>query len=55
MSFGKPKALQQFNEYNIDDITIYVNKFIEPKEDSLTIKLNKFLGIKSIHVSDIKI
>jgi len=54
VNFGKPKLLQKFNEYKIDDITIYVNKYIEPKEESLTIKLSKFLGIKNLSVYGVK-
>ncbi len=55
MNFGKPKLIQQFDEYNIDDVIIYVNKFIEAKNDVLTIKLNKFLGIKNLLVSGVKL
>jgi len=29
VKFGKPELVQQFDEYIIDDITIYINKFIE--------------------------
>ena len=55
VNFGDPKLIQQFDEYFIDDIKIYVNKYIQPRNDELTIKLDKFLGIKNISVSGVKI
>ncbi|TDT63650.1 CC/Se motif family (seleno)protein [Fonticella tunisiensis] len=54
VTFGKPELTQQFNEYTIDDIKIYVSKFIHLRDDIMSIKLNKFLGIKNISVSGVK-
>ncbi|MDF2671790.1 MAG: hypothetical protein K0R09_55 [Clostridiales bacterium] len=54
VKFGDPKLIHQFDVYFIDDIKIYVNRFIQPRDDGLTLHLNKFLGIKSISVSGVK-
>ncbi|MDQ0219986.1 Fe-S oxidoreductase [Peribacillus cavernae] len=44
---GKPKALNRFNEFKVDSISIYVEKNINVKEN-ITLKLSGFGFLKSI-------
>lgn len=44
---GKPKALQQFNEYHVDNLVIYVQKIMCQK-DRLTLRMSGILFLKSI-------
>lgn len=55
VKFGNPKLIQKFDEYFVDDVQVYVNKFIRLKDDALTISLNKVLGIKSFYVTGVEI
>jgi hypothetical protein len=54
VNLRKPELIQQFDEYTIDDVKIYVSKFIHLKGEVLTLELKKFLGIKNISVSGVK-
>ena len=54
VTFGKPKLVQNFYEYTIEDVSIYIDKIIEPKEEALGIKCNNVLGIKYLSVYGVK-
>lgn len=55
VSFGKPKSIQNFDEYTNDDVIIYIEKFIEPKGEELIIKFHKVLGIKYLSIEGVKL
>jgi hypothetical protein len=46
---GKPKNLNRYNEFIVDNLSIYVQKNIRGKE-KLTLKLSGFSFLKSISV-----
>lgn len=46
---GKPKTLNRYNEFIVDNLSIYVQKNIRGKE-KLTLKLSGFSFLKSISV-----
>ena len=55
VSFGKPKSIQNFDEYIIDDVSVYIEKIIEPKGKELKIKFHKILGVKYLSVDGVKL
>jgi hypothetical protein len=46
---GKPKTLNRYNEFIVDNLSIYVQKNLRGKE-KLTLKLSGFSFLKSISV-----
>lgn len=44
---GKPKSLTHYNEFNVDNLSIYVQKHIRGKE-TLTLQLSGFSILKTI-------
>lgn len=54
VTFGKPENIQKFDEYIIDDVFVYTDKFIEVKDEELKIQFNKVLGVKYLSVEGVK-
>lgn len=55
VNFGIPQYLDQFDEYDIEGIKVYVSRFIHLKEDVLKISLKSFMGIKNLSLSGVRL
>jgi len=52
---GKPELIQNFSQYNIDGINVYVAQTIKPHRTGIKIYLKKILWIKDLAVDGVYI
>ena len=55
ISYHKPNHTERYDKYEVDDITVYVEKIIKTKNDHLEFVLEKLMGKHSCHVKGIEL
>ncbi|MCD4712013.1 MAG: hypothetical protein K8R73_01905 [Clostridiales bacterium] len=53
--FKKPYSPENYNEYHIDDVTIYIDKEAEAYDDTLEFVEEKALALHHCHVKGLKL
>ena len=55
ISYHEPNHPERYDKYEVDDITVYVQKGIKTKNDHIEFILEKLMGKHSCHVKGIEL
>ncbi|MGB3366461.1 MAG: CC/Se motif family (seleno)protein [Acidaminobacteraceae bacterium] len=55
ISYHKPKRIDDFNMYEIDDFKFYIGKDVEAYDDTLEFVHEKLMGKNACHVKGLKL
>lgn len=50
VEMGKPKDEEDYDKYEVEDVTVYVKSDVNAKDDTLTIKHSKMLWMEKLVV-----